>query len=639
MLRKALGDALAEPIYIETVPKRGYRFVAPVTMCIEGPEPDAPAWRRGNGVRWAAAIAATGIAIVAVGAMLATGGRLAGRRSTEATTATHAQVTFSGTASAPAISQDGQRFAYISGDAPDKRAFVRDLSGGRAIEIIHAPELGYLRWSPDDHQLLVWARGGGKAGVYVVSANGGAPRQIAGRRFLACWSPDGSVIGVPHFLGGEISLRNTQGVEQRKLSLDGGPHWSIWDLDWSRAAGRLAVVSNDYEGRYTIWTIQPDGTDQRKVLEEKGEITTVRWSPDGTALYYSHRQHQTVTIKRVLLRSIGEGSDQPAAVLTGLEAGRAFSISADGTRVLYARAPFHSNLWGIDLDRRTGAGGPLTRPLTEGTAYIERPRISPDGTRVIFNVGHEPQTQLYTMPVSGGPWTQLVDLKSTNVGAAWSPDGKQIAFASLEGQKPQVWTVEAAGGIPRRRSTRAISDSFDLSWSPSGIAYQSPGNRNYTILNPDTGDERPLLDHGEDGWIFSPVANAMGQMAVFWQRAERGIWMIEPGSRQHRLLYPTKAGSAYPIGWSPGNDAVLVVEGEPAELREMPSRLGETMKDATVLKVPVAGGVPQVLARIPFAEIGAVAMTPDGRTLVLPVFSSSSDVWLVDHFSASGGHR
>ena len=630
MLRKSLGDTLSDPIYIETVTKRGYRFIAPVTV---RPEAAAPAADRRSD-RWIRVAVATTLAI---GVVTEAGFRLRQTvepRPVDNGRAAHSQITFTGTATAPAISPDGQRIAYI--DGPEKRALVQDLSGGDPVEIFHAPELGYLRWSPDGQQLLIWARGAGKAGIYLVSPHGGA-QQVAEQRFLSCWSPDGSLIAIPHYLGGEISLRDVLGVEQRKLNLD-GTHWSIWDLDWSAAAGLLAVVSNDYAGRYRIWTMQLDGTGQRQVLEEAGEITTVRWSPDGTALYYSHRLYQTVTIKRVSVQPTRDGGEQPTAVLTGLEAGRAFSISRDGTRALYARAPFHSNLWLLDLEHTDDTGEPLARPLTNGTSYIERPRISPDGKHIVFNVGHEPRTRIYTMPLRGGEWTQIVDLESTNVGAVWSPDGTQVAFASTEGQKPQIWTVDAGGGIPRRRSTSVVSDSFDVSWSSAGITFQNPGNRNYTILNSDTGDERPLVHDNAGGWIFSPVANSEGKVAVSWTREQRGIWVIDPSSQLSRLVHST-ARSAYPLGWSATNDFVYVLEGMPAEFRAVASRLGATMKNASIIKVPVNGGTPQRVARIPFGEIGAVAMTPDARWLVVPVFSSGSDIWLVDGFDSSAAAR
>jgi DNA-binding winged helix-turn-helix (wHTH) protein/Tol biopolymer transport system component len=628
MLRKALGDTLAKPVYIETVPKRGYRFIAPVRT------PQAGSPRVGAPL----VVAAFAIAIVGALAFAVLRPETRWGGATESRAPSHAQVTFTGTASAPAISRDGQRMAYIASDAMVKRALVRNIAGGASTEILSAPELGYPRWSPDDRRLLIWARGPDKAGIYVVSAGGAAPREVASKRYVACWSPDGTLIAVPHFMGGEIAVLRTTGERHATWSL-AGTHWSIWDVDWSGPAGLLAVVSNDYEGRYTIWTVRPDGSDQRKVLEETGEITTIRWAPEGNALFYSHRKNKTVAINRIELSS-ASSSTHPTSMVTGLEAGRAFSMSGDGTRLLYARTPFHSNLWLLDLEHPIGAGELPAQPLTRGTSYIERPRISPDGTQVAFNVGHEPNTQLYTMPLAGGRWTQLTDLEATNVGAAWSPDGTQIAFVSTQGQKPQVWTVDARGGLPRRRSTAIVSDSFDVTWSPAGIAYQNPGNRNYTVLSSSTGSEHPLVTERADRWIFSPVANSQGRIAVTWRRDQnKGIWVIGPDSGHERLIFTSARGTVYPIGWSPANDFVYVVEGEPAELREVPSLRGETMKLATILKVPANGGESSVVARLPFEEVGVVAMTPDARKLVVPVFSSRSDIWLVDDFYTTAPGR
>jgi hypothetical protein len=51
------------------------------------------------------------------------------------------------------------------------------------------------------------------------------------------------------------------------------------------------------------------------------------------------------------------------------------------------------------------------------------------------------------------------------------------------------------------------------------------------------------------------------------------------------------------------------------------------------------GGEVKTIASLPFEEIGGVSMTPDGRRFVYTVYSSRSDVWVVDNFDGSGVQR
>jgi hypothetical protein len=63
--------------------------------------------------------------------------------------------------------------------------------------------------------------------------------------------------------------------------------------------------------------------------------------------------------------------------------------------------------------------------------------------------------------------------------------------------------------------------------------------------------------------------------------------------------------------------------------------LGETITEGRILMVPVNGGTMQKIADLPFEEVGSVAMAPDGRRFVATIYSSRSDVWVVDNFDGS----
>ncbi len=629
VLRKALGEDLSGQKYIETVPKRGYRFVASVTEYRDDQHIVGPAVAVAADRTRALAISVAAVVVV----MLVAGAwfvsrRPAGEERPRSPAPTHRQVTFTGKEGAPTVSPDGRRIAYVSDGEPAKQLIVQELAGGRPVEIFSAPEINYLRWSPNGLELLVWARGAGSNGVYIVPQLGGNPRRVGGG-FLACWSPDGSTVATAGALDGKIRFFNTRGQEQRTLSLQ-GDYWSIWDLDWSAAGDRLLLVSSNQQGRYSIETIRADGSDHRTILSSRTEIPSTRWGPQGDTIYYFQRINQTMSLFRIPAAAGTTASG--TALLTGLETDRFFALSADARRLVYARAPYYSNL--VLLDVATGR----THALTQGTSLVERPRVSPDGRSVVFNVGHDPLTNLYSLPMTGGVPKQLTFLNALSVGGAWSADGQRIAFASTQGGQPRIWTMAATGGSLRPISSGDLSDNLDAAWAPgSRILYQRAGNQNYYDIDPDTAAERFLVKDGSPGWMFAPVYSPDGRkIAVMWnRRPTRGIWIIDANDRSETILYPSTASSISPIGWSRDGEWLYIVEAKNGAFRGATSVVGETMTEAKIVRVAVNGGAVETVATIPSDEIGSVSMTPDGRRFVYPVFSARSDVWVVDNFDSS----
>lgn len=651
VLRKALGDSPAGHRYIVTVPTRGYRFVAPVAECFHADSKSPTQLQSGPAIATEAApsnlrsilskkrMVGVAAAILIVGAIrYAVVGPGTEPTTNAAATAApvHTGVTFTGKDSNPTISPDGRRIAYLSAGKPEKRLMVQELAGGQPLAVFSAPEVGHVRWSPDGSELLFWTRGAGRNGLYIMPQLGGMLRSIAPGQYIGCWSPDGSTIAVASYMGAKIWLLNTLGRVERTVSLREVDS-SISDIDWSVANRLLTFVTNDSERHHTIWTIRSDGSDQKQVVTESGEISSARWAPHGEAIYFSRRLNQTFSLFKVpVQRGDESGEAVVATLITGLEAEPPFAPSADGTRLVYTRASYHSNLWLLEVGGDNGQGS-APKELTRGTSLIERPSISPDGQSVVFNIGHEGRANLYVMPITGGPPRQLTFFDSHNVGGVWSPDGKRIAFASTEGGRTQVWTVDAVGGVPRPLASTDMSDTYELAWSPATqILYQQPGYRNYREFDPQTRVERPLVRRPR-GWIYSPVHSLDRQkIAVFWNRPpNRGFWIIDVDDRAETLVYPTDAGSARPLGWSPDGHSIYVIEGKNWAYRGLTAALGESMTDARILLVPLDGGEVHTVANLPFEEIGGVAMASDGRRFVVTVYSSRSDVWMVDNFDGA----
>jgi hypothetical protein len=132
--------------------------------------------------------------------------------------------------------------------------------------------------------------------------------------------------------------------------------------------------------------------------------------------------------------------------------------------------------------------------------------------------------------------------------------GEWIAFGSDEGGSYKIWKVNSRGGTPYQFTKSNLSLDCGILWHPrSFIIYQKEANRNLLMLNPETKEEKPLIDDESLGWIFWPSYSPDGKkLAVFWNRIEGrnekpSIWLITLEDSSKRMLYE---GNARPLGWS-----------------------------------------------------------------------------------------
>jgi Tol biopolymer transport system component len=549
--------------------------------------------------------------------------KLAGRfRASPPAPPTHTQITFVGNVGYPAISPDGKFIAYVTGNEGHNRLMLRDLKGGQAIEISQALTIARPRWSPDGSDLAAYLDSPQK-GVFLIPRLGGSSRLIAPGSYI-CWSPDGSQIAIAwqSEMGFRIVDRATGSTKSIRLS---GFRW-LNDLDWSPTSNFLAVLTTLESGRDAIWIVRPDGSQQRMVIEENG-LASPRWAAAGDGIYFLRAsQGRTQDLLKVAINPKSGLAKNPVSVLLGgLETGSYFTVSADGTRVAYSRAQSYSNLWmarfqGPDTGRNLGKQ-PQVIPLTKGTSIYGSPSISPDGRWIAcVNEGH-----IYKMAIEGGTPIQLTFSNSTDVSPAWSfPGGKRIAFGSNEGGSYKVWIVDADGANRRQFAKTQLSGDpnglGEIAWSPGRhILYQKPGNRNFSILDPETGEEKPLVQNESVGWPLNAAYSPNGKkVAVYWNRAPRiGVWVISLIDNSETPLGSGDLGaSILPFGWSPDGSSIYACSG------------------GKVLSIPVgpAGrGAPHTVFAAP-EYIGDASVSADGKRFVYSLVETKSDVWLVENF-------
>ena len=206
-------------------------------------------------------------------------------------------------------------------------------------------------------------------------------------------------------------------------------------------------------------------------------------------------------------------------------------LSPDGTRIVFTRTWVdkmddrkRSDLWIMEGD------GARPRHQVRGS----NPRWSPDGERILYTAEGEPSgSQLWVMWVATREATQITRLERTPSAARWAPDGKRIAFSAIVPEK-QGLTVKLP---PRPKGAKWAPEPkviTRLRYRRDKRGYRPLGWRHLFVVDADGGTPRQVtkgdFDHGSPRWMpdgRSLVFSGLLQEDADWQVRESEIYRVE----------------------------------------------------------------------------------------------------------------
>jgi Tol biopolymer transport system component len=385
--------------------------------------------------------------------------------------------------------------------------YTMPVAGGDAVAITTGmPFDSQPRYSPDGRRIAFVSDRSGREAIWTVAADGSDPKRVAQAganvQFASpSWAPDGSHIVVSrthwslatyelwayHIDGGTgVQLTRAKRSDNTPTAQRHNALGAVYSPD-----GRYLYYANKqggfgYNQSLPLWQSArwnlADGFEDH-LTQAIGSAFRPAVSPDGKLLVYGTR-HEHATGLRV--RDLASGEDrwlvrpvqydeQESRFTRDLLPGYAFT--PDGVAVIYTSGGrLHKvgvasgEVADIPLRARVEAGlGPrLHFPYRIGTGPIKArmirdPQVSPDGKRVAFAAF----TRIHVHEFESGR-NRAVTPPELNVDhAAWSPDGKQLAFVSWTSEGGQIWRMPAAGGRPRAVTTAAAYYS-DPAWTPDG---------------------------------------------------------------------------------------------------------------------------------------------------------------------------
>src|SRR5260221_412873 len=413
ILRKALNPNGGADRYIETVPRRGYRFIAPVRETTRAPrgltvDPPPPAVEsRRAGVAWVAAIIA---AVALVAGTIAASRLLARRTDLDA--------------------------------GPEVLRLTNNIADDRQPDV-----------SPDGRRIVfVTNRDGGKGEIYVMDADGGNPRDLTqnpANDDTPAWSPDGRRIAFQSDRRGPIELFVMDADGGHPTPLTPGAR-AAWSPDGRRIAYQLGVDHHP-----EIFTIEVTGGAPRRVTFDRDFAADPSWSPDGARLAFTARRNHTLQIDVMRLDGAGR------TTLTGGGNNRGPAWSPDRGRILFnSDRDGPEALYVMEAD---GSGQHRVDPESSEGGWW------PGGRAIVFESDRDGNTELYRRRLDhepdGAAW--LTHHVATDDHPAWSRDGRWIAFDSNRDGKTDIF--ETAPPCRRHRTvTRGCAGRAHPA-CPSGV--------------------------------------------------------------------------------------------------------------------------------------------------------------------------
>jgi Tol biopolymer transport system component/DNA-binding winged helix-turn-helix (wHTH) protein len=565
VLRDALGDDRLRPTYVQTVHRRGYRFIAQVQaagLAARGPDAGAeapgpelllftadperalawgPHWRPLIAGATAAIVAMLGIAFIFA---------LFGQRPQEARPTTRFTIALpDDTAIDPlrgsvAVSSDGTRMVYVALHGGRPRLFLRTIDRDAPEVIDGSDGAADPFFSPDGNWIGFFASGSLKK----LRVNGGTAVTLCAARAGAgaSWAPDGTIVfgGGP---GGGLARVSADGGEPVLLAAPAGGSREVtygWPDVLPDGSGVIYTAVSLAGSRIALYDTRA-GTS--RPLLAPGAFG--RYSPTGHLVFerrgrleaasFSLRDQRVTGLPRPILRGL---STSDAA-----HAGPRFAISRTGALIYVpgTSADVDDRLHWLDVR------GHL-EPVPVPAAPLGSVDVTPDLKQLAMAVETDAGVDLWIGDLQRGAVSRLSN-DGGSASPAWRPDGLEIAFAYSKAGPFNLFVRPAHSDAAPKLLLESEWNQFPTSWSPDGRRLA------FTEFHPLTGADiwtldlvtrerrqvvRTLFDESHarfspDGQWIAYMTNDSGRWDVF----------VRPASGAGPRIQVSTDGGAWPA-WS-----------------------------------------------------------------------------------------
>ena len=490
-IREILGDSSENPRFVETLPRRGYRFIAPVEGAVATP----PELEQPQAQTQPARLTRRAI-LVAVAVFMAGGAAVYELRHRPVGPVQRAltRLTFDeGLQTGATWSPDGRFIAYSSDRGGKFDIWVQQITGGDPVQITKGPGQNWQpEWSPDG-KYIAYRSEDGEGGLFVIPALGGSglERKVAPFGFRPHWSPDGTQIlfdteFVPLYPDHRFYVTGLDGASPREVL---GDFFSKHGI-----SPEVAVWQPDGE-QFTVWGAGP-------------EEVTVNCSclPDSWKIPFAGGSEQRLEIGPAIRQALGRvAADGSAEFSIGSSN---FAWAPSGNAVYYDQTLRGArNIWRMSIDPPNFRATAVER-MTAGPGPDAGAAVSPDGKRLAFTSQSEQiRSLLFNFDANtgriSGAGQVITSPGMTSFEENLSRDGKKLAFISVRAGK---WEMREKSLVDGRETPVIYDDDrrFYPHWSSDGTRLA------YTRINSRSGQSQ-IMQWSEQNRAEQPLASFPGK--------------------------------------------------------------------------------------------------------------------------------
>jgi len=479
-LREALGDTADNPRFVETLPRRGYRFIAPVDVGAIHELP--PVTTGGRAIhesplhKWWWAVAGVAVIMLALAAYRLTRPLPPPRvlRTVQLTNSGRAVPLSNLVGVLPPMLTDGARIYF---HAEGWGLAQVSAAGGEARPL---PTPADIPWpllddiSPDGSTLLLTQvpqllrtqlpNLGMESPMWILPALGGAARRVGDiLAHAACWSPNGQQIAYAN--GNDLFVAESEGSHSRKLvSLSARAYWPRFSPEGSRLRFTLR---DSQTNALALWEVNADSTNPHPLLPGWNippEECCGNWTSDGKYfVFQSSRGGMTnIWAMREKGRFFRGAPQAPVQLTSGPLSYHVPVPSKDDKRLFVVGMQPRDEL--VRYDAKSRRFVPYLMHITPAGVVA----FSRDGDWVAYIKPPEGTLWRSRADTDGSQRLQLTSPPMEAMYPRWSPDGKYIAFlGKLPGQPWKIYVVNADGGSPQQLLPGNRNET-DPDWSPDG---------------------------------------------------------------------------------------------------------------------------------------------------------------------------